>query len=147
MATYSFIAVSATISGPGGSFNLGQGSGNSEEGITVSRTDDKNTMTMGADGSGMHSLHAGNPGTVTVRLLKVSPVNQMLMTMYNYQKESPANWGSNIIVIRDVNLTDIHTCRSCAFRRAPDITYAKDGGTVEWVFDAIDVDAVLGSVA
>ena len=85
MATYSFLDVTASIAGPGGNFSLGNGSGNSEEGITVTMTEDKNTMTIGADGSAMHSLHAGKSGTVSVRLLKTSPVNKQLMTLYNYQ--------------------------------------------------------------
>ncbi len=33
-------------------------------------------MTVGADGEVMHSLHAGKSGTITVTLLKTSPVNK-----------------------------------------------------------------------
>ncbi len=36
----------------------------------------KNTMTIGADGEVMHSLHADKSGTVTVNLLKTSPTNK-----------------------------------------------------------------------
>ncbi len=35
MSTYSFIDVSASLTGPTGSIDLGYGSANSEEGITV----------------------------------------------------------------------------------------------------------------
>jgi hypothetical protein len=35
-------------------------------------TEAKNTMTVGADGEVMHSLHAGKSGTITVTLLKTS---------------------------------------------------------------------------
>jgi hypothetical protein len=41
-------------------------------------TEAKNTMTVGADGEVMHSLHAGKSGTITVTLLKTSPVNKKL---------------------------------------------------------------------
>jgi hypothetical protein len=83
VATYSFIDVAASIVGPGGSFSLGYGSGNSEEGISIAMTEEKNTMSIGADGSVMHSLHAGNGGTVTLRFLKTSPTNQMLSVMFD----------------------------------------------------------------
>lgn len=145
MATYSFLDCTASITGPGGSFSLGYGAGNSEEGITVSMTEDKNTMTIGADGSGMHSLHAGKSGRVTIRLLKTSPVNQKLMNLYNFQTTASANHGQNVISIRDIQRGDVITARQAAFVKVPDITYAKDGNTHEWMFDAVYIDPKLGT--
>lgn len=147
MATYSFINVQAAIEGPGGAFSLGYGSGNAEEGITVEMVDDKDTMTIGADGTPMHSLHAGKGGTVTVRLLKTAPTNQQLSLLYDYQQLSSANWGQNIVTIRDSARGDVIVCQSCAFKRAPNLTYAKDGGTVEWAFNAGQIDTLLGKGA
>ncbi|MBB4017382.1 hypothetical protein GGR16_002411 [Chelatococcus caeni] len=144
MATYSFANVTAAITGPGGGFNLGNGAGASEEGISISMVEDKDTMTIGADGSVMHSLHAGKGGTVTVRLLKTSPTNARLQDLYNFQQQSSANWGNNTIVVRDPVRGDVATCRQCAFRRQPDLTYAKEGGVVEWSFNAGMIDEILG---
>ncbi|WP_252408348.1 phage protein, partial [Escherichia coli] len=62
MSTYSFIDVSASLTGPTGSIDLGYGSANSEEGITVVMAEAKNTMTVGADGEVMPGLHAGKSG-------------------------------------------------------------------------------------
>ena len=56
MATYSFMDVTASLSGPTGEIDLGYGSASSEEGITVAMGGPKNTMTIGADGEVMHSL-------------------------------------------------------------------------------------------
>lgn len=145
MSTYSFLDVTAAISGPGGNFQLGSSSGAAEEGISVAMAEDKNTMTLGADGSGMHSLHAAKSGTVTVRLLKTSQVNGQLAEMYGFQTKSSANHGQNTITIRDVARGDTITCQQCAFKKFPDLTFAKDGGTVEWTFDAIVIDQQLGS--
>ncbi|WP_444546573.1 phage protein [Enterobacter asburiae] len=64
MATYSFMDVTASLSGPTGEIDLGYGSASSEEGITVAMGGPKNTMTIGADGEVMHSLHADKSGTV-----------------------------------------------------------------------------------
>lgn len=145
MTTYSFMSVAATIDGPGGSIPLGYGAEAAEEGITISMIEDKNTMMIGADGGGMHSLHAGRAATITVRLLKTSPVNAQLMNMYNYQSSGPAYHGRNTISIADVARGDTITAQGCAFRKAPDLTYAKNGNTHEWVFDAIRVGQTLGA--
>jgi hypothetical protein len=69
MATYSFQDVVAAIAGVGGSINLAAGAGVAEEGITIESMEDKSVMTIGADGSGMHSLVANEASTVTIRLL------------------------------------------------------------------------------
>lgn len=62
MATYSFMDVSATIVGPGGIVDLGYGAATAEEGISIAYTEDKNLMTVGADGKVMHTLRCGNSG-------------------------------------------------------------------------------------
>lgn len=145
MGTYSFLSVSASINGPGGAFALGQGSGAAEEGITIAMAAEKNTMTPGADGSGMHSLRASNAGKVKVRLLKTSPVNQQLSQMYALQKSTPALWGQNVFLLNDSVRGDVVAARECAFAKLPDLTYATEGGINEWEFDAIHVDEQLGS--
>lgn len=144
MATYSFLDVTASLIGPTGVIDLGQGSANSEEGITQTMGGNKNTMTIGADGEVMHSLHADKSGTVTVNLLKTSPVNKKLSLAYNAQSQSSATWGNNVIVIRNTASGDISTARSCAFQKQPDFNNAKEGGTVAWVFDCGKIDQLLG---
>ncbi|HCQ1591829.1 TPA: DUF3277 family protein [Escherichia coli] len=144
MATYSFLDVTASLTGPTGVIDLGQGSANSEEGITQTMGGNKNTMTIGADGEVMHSLHADKSGTITVMLLKTSPVNKKLSLAYNAQSQSSATWGNNVIVIRNTASGDISTARSCAFQKQPDFNNAKEGGTVAWVFDCGKIDQLLG---
>lgn len=145
MSTYSFLDVSASIVGPGGAFDLGYGSANAEEGITVAMVEAKNTMTIGADGEVMQSLHAGKGGTITVTLLKTSPTNAKLSAMYAAQSLSSATWGNNVIVVRNSASNDLCSARSVAFQKLPDWQNAKDGGTVAWVFDAGKVDQLLGT--
>lgn len=144
MSTYSFLDVTASFAGPTGVFDLGYGSANSEEGISVTMTEGKNTMTVGADGEVMHSLHAGKSGTITVTLLKTSPVNKKLSLAYNAQSLSSALWGNNIIVVRNTVSGDITTARTVAFQKQPDHANAKVGTTVSWVFDCGKIDQVLG---
>jgi hypothetical protein len=131
--------------GPGIAANLAAGAGAAEEGITIEANEDKNVMTIGADGTGQHSLVANNACTLTVRLLKTSPQNQLLMIAYDAQSVSSALWGQNVFVVSDSGRGDFHTITSAAFKKKPTITYAKEGGMMEWTFDAITANSVLGS--
>lgn len=144
MSTYSFQDVAATLVGAGGVIDLGAGAGVADEGITIEMAGDKNTMTIGADGEGMHSLHADKSGTVTVTLLKTSHTNAKLMALYQAQTLATSLHGQNVITITNPQTGDVTTCRQCAFKKLPPNVYAKDGGTNAWVFDAIKIDSLLG---
>lgn len=141
---YSFLNIVATIAGPSGFANLGAGSANAEEGITIEPHEDKNEMTIGADGQGQHSLIASDAAKVTVRLLKTSPINSILQLMYDVQSASSALWGQNVITIVDTARDDLTILQACAFSKKPTINYAKIGGMMEWTFDAIKANSVLG---
>ncbi len=142
---YSFLNVNATIAGPGGILNLAAGAAVAEEGITIEATEDKNIMTIGADGQGQHSLVASDACTLTVRLLKTSPLNKALMLMYDLQSASSALWGQNVFTIVDTGRGDLTVIQAAAFKKKPTITYAKEGGMNEWTFDGIKANTVLGA--
>lgn len=143
-STYSFLDTHAAIVGPGGSINLAAGAGAAEEGITIEPTESINTMTIGADGTPMHSLHANKSGKVTVRLLKTSPVNARLSQMYAFQTSAGANHGQNTMTLTNSLSGDVVTCQVVAFEKVPSLTFAKEGGTNEWTFDAGIIDRALG---
>lgn len=144
MKTYSFMDVTGTYAGPGGTFPLGDGSGAAEEGVTIEMVDDKGTMTVGADGQVMHSLHAGKAATLTLRLLKTSPTNFLLAKAYNIETVSSALFGIGTIVIRNAVSGDIITARQVGFKKSTAVNYAKDGGIQEWQFNCGKVDTILG---
>lgn len=102
-------------------------------------------MTVGADGSVMHSLKGDRSGTVTVRLLKTSTINAALQALYNYQTTSSSRHGQNTITIRDVARGDTITCQKVAFAKNASKTYAGDGGIMEWTFHAGTISALLGA--
>jgi len=145
MATYSFLDVQASIVGPGGSFSIGAGSGSSEEGITLEPSEDLNTMTIGADGKGMHSLHASRGGKVVVRLLKTSPTNALLDQMMELQRTSGALHGQNVISVANFATGDVTTCSQAAFAKQPTVSYKKEADMIEWHFDAISMIMMLGA--
>lgn len=145
MATYSFADVTATLAGPTGVIDLGFGSAVSKEGITVSMSNSRNTMTVGADGEVMHSLKADKSGTITVRLLNTSRANSLLQTAYDAQSLTSSAWGNNVIVIRNKGNSETITARSVAFQKQPDRVFAEEGQMLEWVFDCGKIDAVTGT--
>lgn len=145
MATFSFMDVTATLAGVTGVVDLGYGSGNSKEGISITMGQTRNTMTVGADGEVMHSLKADKSGTVTVRLLYTSPVNALLQAMYDAQALSSSAWGQNVITIRNKGNNDTTVARDCAFSRQPDRSFSEEGGVMEWVFDCGKIDTIMGT--
>lgn len=145
MSTYGFMDTQCSLTSDDAVIDLGYGAAVADEGITVAMAADKNTMTIGADGEGMHSLHADNSGQVTIRLLKTSPINAKLSNLYNMQKGNTRKWGRNTITLNHTASGDNITASKCAFKKQPDYVNAKDGALVEWVFDVIKIDEKLGA--
>ncbi len=143
--TYSFLDCVCTLTDiNGNSISLGYGSGVSAEGLTVEMVADKDILTIGADGTPMHSLIASNAATILVRLLKTSPINNQLSVMYNTQKNNPAVWGQNVMSVRDILQGDVLTAEVVAFSRQPVITYAENAGMNEWRFLCGTLTELLG---
>ena len=145
MPTYGFADVQASITGPGGSFDLGYGSGASEEGVTIAFNEDKNKMDIGADGTPQHSLHAGNGGTITFHLLKVSTHNQLMSSLYSIQTTSTAMHGKNVITLKNPVTGDAFTGVLAAFKKFPDNAYSKDANVMNWAFDVGIMSGSLGA--
>lgn len=142
---YSFLNVQCALSGPGGSVVLGNGSGASDEGISFEPSGDINTMQVGADGVGQHSLHADKSGRCTVRILKTSPTNKQLSAMYAAQTATAAAHGQNTISLTDTVRGDSVTCGGVAFKKAPTVVYGKEAGLLEWEFDCVTIDRTIGA--
>jgi hypothetical protein len=141
---YSFLNVSCYMAGPGLAVNLGAGAGVSEEGIEIEAVEDKNKMDIGADGVGQHTLIANDAALVTIRLLKTSPFNAVLQAAYDLQSASSVFWGQNICTVADSGRGDVTVLQSGAFKKKPKLTYKKEGEMLEWTFDFIKQNSVLG---
>lgn len=136
--------VQAAIVGPGGAFTIGSDRAIANEGITIAFIGDRNTLTTGAGQGVMHSLHAARPAIFTIRLLKTDPANSLLSVMFDLQTSSSALWGINTILVSDLQRGDVASGRQCAFQKFPDNTYATEGNTLEWVFQAGFAHEILG---
>src|SRR5271157_2183390 len=143
--TFSFLDVVATLSDiNGNSISLGYGAGVSAEGITVEMIADKDILTIGSDGTPMHSLIASNAATILVRILKSSPTNNQLSVVYNQQKFNPSLWGQNVLSIRDILQGDVITAETVSFSKQPTVNYQESAGTQEWRFLAGSLTELLG---
>ena len=143
--TYSFMAVTAGMVGPGLVVNLGDGAAVAEEGISIEPSGDISGMQVGADGEGIHSLYADKSGTVMVHLLKNSPTNEILSAAYAFQTSNPAAHGQNTFTLVDKLRGDTIVASQCAFKKAPPLKYAKDADIITWEFNAIKIERGLGS--
>jgi|SRR6185369_2533647 len=142
--TYSFKDVHATITGPGGTVSLGNGSGAAEEGISCEQIEDKVSWQVGADGSVAYSLHAADIFRITVRLLKTSPTNQQLQQMYITQKVSSLFCGQNVISVTNNVTGDNYAGAQAAFIKFPSNNFAKEARNIEWEFVVGQMDVILG---
>lgn len=145
LGTYSFEDVFCTITGPGLTANLGNGSGAADEGVTIEMAEEKDRMTTGADGSAMHSLIAGNPARFIVRLQKTSPQNAVLSAAYKYQKSSSLFWGKNLMTITNPISGDTIIGSQIAFVRHARVDNAKEAGPMEWEFNVGQTGHTLGN--
>jgi len=144
MGVYSFIDNSGTWTGPGGTLSLGNGSGASDEGITIAYNEDVGHMDIGADGSIQHSLHANKSGTITIRVLKTSPINQKISNKIAFQRAGAANYGQDTFSIQNLVTGDIVTCQQVGVKSFSPMTYAKDAGMNEWVLNVGLIEPTLG---
>src|SRR5271165_3303637 len=142
--TYSFIDVQCSLVAPQASFNLSE-NGIAEEGIRIIMAGPKNTRTMGADGTGMMSLHASDALDMTINLLKVSPLNALLNALYRAQKVSSATWGNIQITVSNPVIGDNLIGRYGAFAKQADVGYTVDGGFMVWPFEFISSSEILGN--
>ncbi len=93
----------------------------------------------------MHSLHAGKGATITFTFLKTSPTNQLMQQMYSAQQISSALWGKNVISVTNPATGDSTQASLAAFQKFPNNVNAKDGNTMNWIFDCIQCDGLLGA--
>jgi hypothetical protein len=143
---YSFLLNTLVIQGPNGSFTIGgPDTAAADEGFEWAFAEDQNQQDGGADGSTMNSFLATTRGTLTVRLQKVSPVNQLLNQMWTADRANGGiNWGQNTVTHRDVTRGDYVVGQQTAFKRHTPVRAAKVGGNNEWTFDVGVITPILG---
>jgi hypothetical protein len=142
--TYAFADVHAVFSGPFGVILLGDGSGADDGGISTEAIDEQNRMSIGADGSGFHTLISSRAAKLMIRLLKTSPQNAALQQMFNAQRQASIYWGKNSFSLANPMTGDSMKATGVAFGRQPGNAWAKDPNVIEWDLYAIRATQTMG---
>ena len=148
MPAYSFLDTTVAISGPNGSFTIaGPDTGSAEEGVDIDYVAESDSMLAGADGTTAHSLNAGKQATWTIRLIKTSPINAQLEEMYTSDRAGgSAQWGKNVLSLKNSVSGDSYTGKQSAFRKFPRNTYSGKVSVMEWTFNSGVTDPTLGDL-
>lgn len=143
--SYSFLDVQAEVVAPGFTFDLAS-AGVSNEGIRISMVSEKDVMTIGAAGDGMHTLVASNAARAEVSLLKEAPANAMMNALYNSQNgPGGAAWGNIQITVTNNQTGDSVVLVGGAISKQADISYGTEATLNVWSFNFIQRRDVLGN--
>jgi len=99
-------------------------------------------MGIGATGEGVRSKTNNRSGSFTYRLMQTSEDNQKMETIRAL--DSLANAGIIPISVSDISGFDEHIAPECWIRKPPDVTYGRDAGMREWIFDTADISMFCG---
>lgn len=147
LPTYSFADVHASLVGPSLAAILADGSGSAEEGINWEPLSERDIMTIGAGGDGMHTLNPSRAGRIMIRLLKTSPTNAILQQAFNYQSSSSLFWGKNLFHLTNPITGDSLSASGAAFDRQPPNSWGLNAAGLEWTLNAIYVSQTLGGLS
>ena len=107
--------------------------------------EDAFTMTNGADGETQFAKSNNASGTITFTLLYSSGINQIFSDLYEADRTN--NGGLTSITLRDTRGATLITARACRIQKFPDVTLAREGGTMEWIFMCAELRANAGGLA
>ena len=137
-STYAFEDISCVISHPNyGQYSVnGQGVGT----ISTSKTTERSTHNVAADGSVRTSKIAGNNGTFVINTQQTSSLHNYLQGLFNYLvTEDSSEWARLSITIRAPKMKKSKVCTNVSIQKEPDEEMAAQGGTLTWTFLAGDI--------
>jgi hypothetical protein len=141
--TYSARDVNVSFSNPALGINILFGGG-AEQGVNeihVRMTTDRTAIKIGSDGTPMISAIPGDQGEIEVQLLQTSTAHQLFLSWLNQlivaaNQGDVSNWATTTCFIQLILNGTSHTCTMVAPTKMPDVPYAAEGATINWVFKA-----------
>ncbi|QBH97295.1 DUF3277 family protein [Limnobaculum zhutongyuii] len=112
--------------------------------ISVKRAEELYTLKVGIDGGVARSRNANKSGTIEIKLLQTSKVNDELSDMFYVD-----NFGEDGSPVLPISITDGNGRTLCSAGQAwlkavPEITFGKDIGERSWAFDCADLKVYIG---
>lgn len=141
VSTYSFTDVNATISHPAyGSYSVqGEGIGD----MTISKTTDRSSHDVAADGAIMISKIAGNNGNVTINAQQTSSLHEFLQGLFNYcWQADTSEWAQISMTIEAPKMGKTYYCTGGAFVKEPDEPFQSQGQRVQWGILFADIQRI-----
>ncbi len=141
-STYSFLDVTGSIHSElaGDYIFTGEGAGS----ISISKSTDRTSHDVAADGSVMVSKIAGNNGTITIEVQQTSPLHKWLEQWYTLiWNGATSHWADTTILIRNSTMNISHYCTGVSPQKEPDTPYQSQGQRVTWTLMCADITNVL----
>ena len=121
--------------------------GGAEQGVNeihVRMTTDRTVIKVGSDGTAMISAIPGDQGEIEVQLLQTSTAHQLFLSWLNQLIAAAAqgdvsNWETTTCLVKLILNGTSHTCSRVSPTKCPDVPYATEGGTINWVFKAAQI--------
>ena len=105
-----------------------------QEGDAVTiETPDGFGMVIGGDGRVTRYKTLNRTATVTVKLMQSSAANDLSSGLYNLDVSAPNGAGVAPLFIRDGSGRSIYTAAQAWIQKAPDVTFANEATSREWV--------------
>ena len=114
-----------------------------EDFISIERTTEANTSSVGAGGEVTINIGNDDRKTITLRLQQTSPDNALLSAIFQTQRLA----GTPLIspmAIKDGLGNDLHTAAEAWIMNEPDADYGTESGQREWVFEAAKMVSIHG---
>lgn len=113
-----------------------------DEFLRIEQQEDDFTYQAGIDGEGVHSFSKNTHTLVTVTLMQTSAGNDVLSALHNASKLAG---GSPVpIYVEDRNGNSKLVSSAAVITRMPNETYAREAGTVEWIFSVHQPERHVG---
>lgn len=109
--------------------------------VSVEYNEDASTLQVGVDGEAAISFNKNLSGRFTLTLMQTSESNDVLMGIFAAFKASKTLVP---VIIKDINGRAVHAAEKAWPVRIPTVNYAKEAGTVEWVFETDKLISFVG---
>lgn len=112
--------------------------------ITVKRDGELYTKKVGLDGNVARSRNADKTGTIEIKLLQTSSVNDALSGLFYVDNFSED--GSPVLPISVVDGSGRTLCATgqAWLKSLPEVTFGKETGDRTWTFDCADLKLYVG---
>lgn len=110
--------------------------------VAVSRTSERFSSDVGAQGDVVRIRSADERGTIKVTLMRASPSNDALSALA--ELDALTGQGVGPALVKDPTGTSLHTAENAWIKKVPDGTFSTEAETVEWEIECAKLKHFVG---